>query len=843
MESAGLLIDTWFKCAFVGDKDRMSSLVDKCAGRRNDSGETALMVATRGNQADVVSFLLQREATLLNNDGECAMHMAVKHGYLEIVQLLMPFEGHIYTREGNTSLMLAINAANTTLCSYLLRYPTQWYDKRGFSVLAHAVSLGNHALAAMIGHEIPIPKDVLTACTEIALRRGDTVMCSTLKEIAAYQAEHVDSFFQPGNSSMSVSNSVVHTPSSNVKVIPLSPADVVAPRTRSTTGPCIDATSIVKDEVDASVLSANYVSKKPEYKKNEIRPMNESRHLGHPTFPPTLACTEPKKISIDEYLEYSQSISRSKAVVDRSEYSTSSAQDFDHLTISCKASTAHEQEIQRAVDVIRDAHDLVVDALTKVRESPDNHSRAANPLDEELGLDADQPTIFAATVKKLSAANTILEQSTNILQQSLQLDRESVALSQAIETYKDKTVDEMNSLICSAVEFTEEKVKVAEEHLERSSSVVADRELLDSRSVDVEGIETRLVKQAKDQQYAVPYMPALVSSDTQLVASSEPLVHRDGADKSLILANSNTNTYITPLPTTTTKKAEDLREVYDSNIATNDARDVPPHADPHGILSTDPIFESIQRRSAEEYCPPNVPTTERESRGGHTDLSTQSFNGMGKELTSMILSGQFSHGTVEKHVLQAGIQRPSVNGKILESSYKRVIPEYTGNYSFTSQMVNCATGRFTELMDAVVRNDIICVKAMLPYQGCLQDENGTTALMLAAERGLDALVCVLVGTEAGMADIYGETALMRAAKNNRPSTCELLLGEAGLRTSEGHPNKEGLTALCFACMYGSIDCVRVLLGKEAKLGYRPTISPDALSSSAEIRHLVQLYSE
>ncbi|EFO62968.1 Protein 21.1 [Giardia lamblia P15] len=843
MEPTKSLIDTWFECAFVGDKDRMNPLVDKCAGRRNDSGETALMVATRGNQADVVSLLLQKEATLLNSNGECAMHIAVKHGYLNIVQLLIPFEGHIYTREGNTSLMLAINAENSTLCNYLLRYSTQWYDKRGFSVLAHAVSLGNHALAAMIGHEIPIPKDVLTACTEIALRRGDTAMCSTLKEVAAYQTEHVDSFFQPSNSSMSVSNSVVHTPSSNVRVIPLSPTDVIASRTRSATGSYIDATSIIKDEVDASVLSANYISKKSEYKKNEIRPMNESRHLGHPTFPPTLACTEPKKISIDEYLEYSQSISRSKAIVDRSEDSTLLAQDFDHLTISCKAPAAHEQEIQRAADVIRDAHDLVVDALVKVKASPDSYSGTTNPLDEELGLDADQPTIFTTTIKKLSAAGAILEQSTNILQQSLQLDKESVALSQAIEAYKDKTVDEMNSLICSAVEFTEEKVKIAEEYLERSSSVVADKELLDSKNVNVESVETRLIEQAKDQQYAIPYMPALISSDIQLVASSKPLAHEAGTDKSLVLANSGTNTYITPLPTTTTKRTENLREVYDSSMAKNNVEDSLLHVDPHNVLSNDPIFESIQRRSAEEYCPPNVPTTEYESHESHIDFTTQSLNGMGKELTSMILSGQFSHNTTEKHMLQAGIQRPSVNGKILESSYKRIIPEYTGNYTFTSQMVNCATGRFTELMDAVVRNDIICVKAMLPYQGRLQDENGTTALMLAAERGLDAIVCVLVNIEAGMGDIYGETALMRAAKNNRPSTCELLLGEVGLRTSEGHPNKEGLTALCFACIYGSIDCVRVLLGKEAKLRYRPTISPDALSSSAEIRHLVQLYSE
>lgn len=834
MEAAKSSIDIWFECALTGDKNRMNHLVDKYAGRRNDSGETALMVAVRGNQTDVVSLLLQKEATMLNNDGECAMHIAVKHGHLGIVQLLMPFEGHIYTREGNTSLMLAINADNASLCSYLLRYPTQWYDKRGFSVLAHAVSLGNRTLTSMVGHEIPIPKDVLMACTEIALRRGDTAMCSILREITVYQTDHAESLFHAGDTT-SVSNSVIHTPSGNVKVIPLSPTDAIAPRTKSITGSYIDATSVVKDEVDASVLSTNYVSKKPEYKKNEIRPMNESRHLGHPTFPPTLACTEPKKISIDEYLEYSQSISRSKAIIDRSGRRLSSDQDIDDLTIPCTAPEEHGQEIQRAVDVIREAHDLVVDTLAKMQTSPDISPGSGDPLDGELGLDSDQPAIFTETVKKLSAASAILEQSTNILQQSLQLDKESTALSQAIEAYKDKTVDEMNSLICSAVEFTEEKIKAAKEQLECSSSVTVDKEPPDYKQM--EHAETRLVEQIKNQQHVAPYMPALVSSDIQLAEDAKPLVH--GIDKSLVLATSNANTYITPLPTTATKEAEGIREVYDSNIIREDVN----HDIPHNNLSNDPILESIKRRSAEEYCPPEAPGAKWESHEGYTDAVSQSFNGMGKTLTSMILSGQFSQGISEEHMLQAGIQRTSINEKITENSYKRVIPEYTGNYVFTNQVINCTTGRFTELMDAVVRNDINCVKAMFPYQKRLQDENGTTALMLAAERGLDSLVCVLISAEIGMADIYGETALMRAAKNNRPSTCELLLGEVGLRTTEEHPNKEGLTALCFACMYGSIDCARVLLGREAKLGYRPTTSPEALSSSAEIKHLVQLYSE
>lgn len=841
MVEAKSLIDVWFECACTGDKVRMSPLVDKCAGRRNGSGETALMVAARGDHVDVVSLLLQNEATMLNNDGECAMHIAVKHGRLGSAQLLMPFEGHIYTREGNTSLMLAINTNDTDLCKYLLRYPTQWYDKRGFSVLAHAVSLENHALTSMIGHEIPVPKDVLVACTEIALRRGDTAMCSTLKEITTYQATHLDSLSQVGNSDASMSNSVIHTPSNNAKVIPLSPMSGITSRPKSTKGSFIDATFIVKDEVDASILSTNYVSKKQEYKKNEIRPMNESRHLGHPTFPPTLACTEPKKISIDEYLEYSQSISRSKAIIDRSGNLTSSIYNYDENTISCSSPMQHEQEIQRAVDVIKDAHDLVVDTLAKIKASPDVYPKSSDPLDEELGLESNQPTIFETTVKKLSAANAILEQSTNILQQSLQLDRESAAISQAVEDYKDKTMDEMNSLICSAVEFTEEKIKTVEEYLERSSSVPIDKEPTDLK--EIEHAETKFLEKVNTQQHAAPYMPALVSSDVNSVDNPEPVAQ--GTDKSLILATSNANMYITPLPTETAKGTDKLREAYESNIVKDEPNPGIVCLEQRNMLSNDPIFESIQRRSAEEYCPPEIPDATYMAREGviNADIVPQSLNGMGKTLASMILSGQFSQGISEEHMLQAGIQRMSLNGKIVENNYKRIVPEYTGNYTFINQVVNCTTGRFTELMDAVVRNDINCVKAMLPYQKRLQDENGTTALMFAAERGLDALVRVLTSMEIGMADIYGETALMRAAKNNRPSTCELLLDETGMRTTEGHPNKEGLTALCFACMYGSIDCVRILLGKEAKLLYRPTTSPEALSSSAEIRHLVQLYSE
>lgn len=322
---------------------------------------------------------------------------------------------------------------------------------------------------------------------------------------------------------------------------------------------------------------------------------------------------------------------------------------------------------------------------------------------------------------------------------------------------------------------------------------------------------------------------AATGKDTLLLASGGDSVGRSAAQ-------------ITPVPTADMGRDRTLRNAGRPVHTAQGpgALETRPGAAPHAALE-DSVLSSIRRCTAEEYVPPGAPCAVPGPGQGSRGPAAPVPSGMGQVLSSMVLSGQFPQPGGEMLLLQDGLCSAGRDARAPRPGYWRIVPEYIGNTRFTRQMVSCTTGRFTEMMDAAVRNDANCIRALVPYQGRLQDESGTTALMFAAEKGLDAVVCLLKGVEMGMADIHGETALMRAAKSNRASTCELLVDEAGRRTGPDHPAGEGLTALCLACMSGAIDCVRVLLGREARLGYSPSTAPAAVSSTAEIRHLVQLY--
>lgn len=126
----------------------------------------------------------------------------------------------------------------------------------------------------------------------------------------------------------------------------------------------------------------------------------------------------------------------------------------------------------------------------------------------------------------------------------------------------------------------------------------------------------------------------------------------------------------------------------------------------------------------------------------------------------------------------------------------------------------------TDLMMAVQRDDIVAVYCLLPLQAGLQDRNGYTALMYAAERGAYPIVRILVelGNEAGKQNIQGGSALMLAARNGHLSTCQFLADkECGLVGSPDSLLSPHHTALMLACFYGHLPVVRLLFSKEKSI--------------------------
>lgn len=118
-----------------------------------------------------------------------------------------------------------------------------------------------------------------------------------------------------------------------------------------------------------------------------------------------------------------------------------------------------------------------------------------------------------------------------------------------------------------------------------------------------------------------------------------------------------------------------------------------------------------------------------------------------------------------------------------------------------------------------------------------RDEQGKTALMLAAEQGYIELVRILMGYEQKLTTNAGETALILAARAGQDAACKLLVGlEKGLKLFDGrdslmiaaqagHPavvrtlikyfrlaeDKNNMTAADYACESGQLECLRIIV--------------------------------
>ncbi|EFO61158.1 Kinase, NEK [Giardia lamblia P15] len=123
-------------------------------------------------------------------------------------------------------------------------------------------------------------------------------------------------------------------------------------------------------------------------------------------------------------------------------------------------------------------------------------------------------------------------------------------------------------------------------------------------------------------------------------------------------------------------------------------------------------------------------------------------------------------------------------------------------------------GGVTALMWAADRGDVETVRHLIPLQKRRRTTYGwnmreKTALMIAAARGHAEIVRLLVEHEGGMEDFLDWTALMYAAQNGHPECVELLLEKEG-----GMKDSDEWTALMWAAENGHLDCVRLLVDRE-----------------------------
>ncbi|KWX13726.1 Kinase/ NEK / Serine/threonine protein kinase [Giardia duodenalis assemblage B] len=122
----------------------------------------------------------------------------------------------------------------------------------------------------------------------------------------------------------------------------------------------------------------------------------------------------------------------------------------------------------------------------------------------------------------------------------------------------------------------------------------------------------------------------------------------------------------------------------------------------------------------------------------------------------------------------------------------------------------------TDLMIAAMQGSIPLIERYIGTQSGMRNHSGMTALMLAAERGQEGAILPLLATEgcmhASLSDGHkGKTALMFAATNNHLGTvCRLLEAEAGQQDEDGN------TALMLAAKHQFTDVVEKLVHYEGR---------------------------
>lgn len=128
-------------------------------------------------------------------------------------------------------------------------------------------------------------------------------------------------------------------------------------------------------------------------------------------------------------------------------------------------------------------------------------------------------------------------------------------------------------------------------------------------------------------------------------------------------------------------------------------------------------------------------------------------------------------------------------------------------YDYEKQMRR-KDGR-TALMISIAHGTPELIQMLMESESRYQTEDGKTALMIAAMHGREDLAALLASKEARMTDIQRTTALIYATSSRREGIVRLLAGvEAGLRT------RNGSTALCFAAVLGYRDIAEILLQYE-----------------------------
>ncbi|EFO64274.1 Protein 21.1 [Giardia lamblia P15] len=163
---------TWFEAICTGNYEYVLANLSIYARSRAEDDDTGLIMAARRNDSQMVQILVDSEAGLTNNKGDSALITSVRHDHVYVCRILVEREYRIRTIDGLTPLMVAVQSSSISCFPYLFPYLSFEKDYQGQTALDHAVIQRKFSCVMyLLNHKIFTKRD-LEHAMELAVSLG-----------------------------------------------------------------------------------------------------------------------------------------------------------------------------------------------------------------------------------------------------------------------------------------------------------------------------------------------------------------------------------------------------------------------------------------------------------------------------------------------------------------------------------------------------------------------------------------------------------------------------------------------------------------------------------------------
>lgn len=137
-------VQDWFVAVASGNENDVREFMKEYVGSRDETGDTALIIAARMGETEIVRLLsTTQEVGLINKEGCTALIAAAMSNKPEPCEILVTLEKHIPLRDGRDALMLAAFMANYEAVSVLVKHMVLVEDDNQMNALDYAVVGGS----------------------------------------------------------------------------------------------------------------------------------------------------------------------------------------------------------------------------------------------------------------------------------------------------------------------------------------------------------------------------------------------------------------------------------------------------------------------------------------------------------------------------------------------------------------------------------------------------------------------------------------------------------------------------------------------------------------------------